>query len=185
MRWKHRMLLTMTALALGVVPSVGPRAQEQDQARGVITPQAGFFTQSGGTVRGKRARTQTASSTIAESATWVDLPGAALQWTVPAGTTDLFNVTFSAEGRLFSGGADDYLRIRIFDTLVGAPLEPYDGAQAFLSADSYATHTGNWATRAAAGIHTLQVQIWIFDGAPAEVVSAWLDDWTFELVVYD
>ena len=185
MRWKRRMLITMTALAVGLVPSADPRAQAQDQERADVTPQAGFFAYSGGAVRGKRARTQTAASNIGESATWVDLPGATLPWTVPAGTTDLFNVTFSAEGRLFAGGADDYLRIRVFDTLTGAVLEPYDGAQAFFSADSYATHTGTWVTRAAAGNHNLQVQVWIFDGAPAEVVSAWLDDWTFEIVVYD
>jgi hypothetical protein len=106
---------------------------------------------------------------------------------VPTGTTDLFNVAFSAECRLFAGGGDDYLRIRIVDTVGGVvtPLEPYDGGQAFCSADGYATHKGNWVKRAAAGPHSLSVQFWIFDGAPVEVVSAWIDDWTFELVVYD
>ena len=104
---------------------------------------------------------------------------------MPAGTTDLFNVSFTAECRLFNGGADDYVRIRIMDTTTGVPLEPYDGAQAFCSADAYATHTGMWSQRVGAGVHNLQVQLWILDGAPAEALTAWIDDWTFEVVVYE
>ena len=44
---------------------------------------------------------------------------------------------------------------------------------------------GNWVKQVQGGVHTLVVQFWIFDGAPAEAVTAWIDDWTFELVVYD
>ena len=148
---------------------------------------AGFFAYSGGPAKAKRARTQTAATTIGESAGWVNLPGATLSYTLPAGTTDLFNVAFSAECRLFGGGGDDYVRIRIVDTVGGVStfLEPYDAGQAFCSADSYATYKGNWVKRVGAGTHTLQVQFWIFDGAPAEVLSARIDDWTFETVVYD
>jgi hypothetical protein len=114
----------------------------------------------------------------------VNLNGATLTYTIPAGTTDLFNVAFSAECRLSNAVApNDWVRIRILDN--GVPMEPYDGQQAFCSADSYATHKGNWVKRAAAGAHTLQVQFWIFDGAPAGVLQASIDDWTFELVVYD
>jgi hypothetical protein len=132
-------------------------------------------------------RTQTSSFTFGETATWINLPNGILGWAVPSGTTDLFNVAFSAECRLFNGGGDDYLRIRILDVVggVATPLEPYDGAQAFCSADGYATYKGNWVKRAGAGSHTFQVQFWIFDGAPAEVLTAWIDDWTFEVVVYD
>jgi hypothetical protein len=42
-----------------------------------------------------------------------------------------------------------------------------------------------WSKRMGAGVHNLQVQFWIFDGAPAEVLTAIMDDWTFELIVYD
>jgi hypothetical protein len=184
--WVKCVLAIGVCSILGVVPLIPVLAQAQDPQE-VVSPQAGFFAYSGGPVRGKVARTQTTSFTLAESATWVSLPGASLVWTVPTGTTDLFNVAFSAECRVFNGGADDYVRIRIADTVAGVTtfLEPYDGAQAFCSADAYATHKGNWVKRVQSGTHTLQVQLWIFDGAPAEVVSAWIDDWTFEDVVYD
>jgi hypothetical protein len=167
-----------------VAPGAPAVAQEADQTnQDGISIAAGLFGYSGGAVRAKRARTQTSGTTLGESAGWVSIPNATLSYTVPSGKTDLFNVTFSAEGRMFNGGYDDYLRIRVLDS--GAPMEPYDGGQAFFSQDTYATHTGNWVKKVSEGNHTLQVQVWIFDGAPAEVLTAWIDDWTFELVVYD
>jgi hypothetical protein len=166
---------------------VPAQQNEQDEAETVQTEaesQAGFFGYAGGPVRGKRARTQTSATTIGESATWVSLPGATLSWVVPTGTTDLFNVAFSAECRLVNSVVpNDWVRIRILDN--GVPMEPYDGQQAFCSANGYATHKGNWVKRVNAGAHTLQVQFWVLDGFPFGVLSAIIDDWTFELVVYD
>lgn len=158
---------------------------EVGQEAASVEPQAGTFLYGGGPALGKRARTTTTAMTFGETNGWVTLPGS-LTWVVPAGTTQLFNVSYSAECRLFNGGGDDWLRIRVVDIVggVGTPLEPYDGQQAFCSADGYATHTGTWVKRAQSGVHTLIVQMWIFDGAPAEVVTAWIDDTTFELVVY-
>ncbi|MCC7157685.1 MAG: hypothetical protein IT161_24105 [Bryobacterales bacterium] len=155
------------------------------EAAGSVDPQAGTFLYRGGQAIGKMARTTTTATVFGETAGWITLPGS-LSWTVPGGTTQLFNVAYSAECRLFNGGGDDYVRIRIVDITggVATPLEPYDGGQAFCSADGYATHKGNWVKRAGPGIHTLIVQIWIFDGAPAEVLSVRIDDTTFELVVY-
>ena len=136
-------------------------------------------------MRGKVARTQTAPTKIPETgAAWFSLPNATLNVPVPPNTNDLFNVAFSTECRLVGGGADDYIRIRIL--LDGAVLlEPYDGDQAFCNADAYATHKGNWVRRVGAGNHTLQVQFQIFDGAPAEALTGLIDDWTFEVVIYD
>jgi len=145
---------------------------------------AGFFAYSGGAAKAKRARTQTTGQIINESLGWVNLNGATLSYTVPALTTDLFNVAFSAECRLINGvPPGDYVRIRILDN--GVPMEPYDGFQAFFSANGYATHKGNWIRRAAGGTHTMQVQFWIVDGLPLGVLQASIDDWTFELVVYE
>jgi hypothetical protein len=160
------------------------------QAQETATPaepsgDAGFFLQSGGAVKRKLAKTQTAATTFGETATWFRLPGANLAYTVPAGASDLFNVSFTAECRLFNGGGDDYVRIRIIDLNTGVPLEPYDGGQAFCSDDGYATYTGMWSKRLGAGVHTLQVELWIFDGAPAEVLSSRFDDWTFEVIIYE
>ena len=139
-------------------------------------PQAGIFGWSGGPVRGKRAITQTAAVGIGAPGTWVSLPAAVIPVTVAAGTADLFNVSFSAECQKIGGGA---VRIRIMDTLTGVPLEPYDGAQFFCNAALPATHTGTWVRRMGAGAHNLLVQ---FNNTAGSVI---IDDWTFEVVVYD
>jgi hypothetical protein len=179
-----------SAFVLGllfILPTEVPAEQDEAeavQAEADSKPKAGFFAYSGGPVRGKRARTQTTATTFRESATWVSLPGATLSWVVPTGTTDLFNVAFSAECRLVNSVVPgDWVRIRILDN--GVPMEPYDGQQAFCSANGYATHKGNWVRRVAAGVHNLVVQFWILDGIPFGALSAIIDDWTFELVVYD
>ena len=182
-RWQTLKNATMLAAGLSLMAMAPVQAQEMDPEP--LATEAGFFAQTGGPVKRKLAKTQTTATTLGETGGWVSLPLANLAYTVAAGDSDLFNVSFTAECRLFNGGGDDYLRIRILDTATGIPLEPYDGAQAFCSADGYATHTGMWSSRLATGAHNFQVQFWIFDGAPAEVLTAWIDDWTFETVVYN
>jgi len=137
-----------------------------------------LFSYSGTFVRRKLARTQTAGSQISAANAWVTVPGAILSYAVPSGTSDLFNVSFSAECAKILGGA---ARIRVIDTVSGVvfALRPYDGGQAFCSSASVATYTGTWVRRLGAGTHTLQVQINQTGGVTA------IDDWTFELVVYD
>jgi hypothetical protein len=184
-RWQTLTNATMLAAVLSLMTIVPVQAQETEDAPPSVATPAGFFFQVGGPVKRKLAKTQTAATTFGESGGWISLPLANLPYTVATGDTDLINVSFTAECRLFNGGGDDYLRIRILDTVTGVPLEPYDGAQAFCSADGYATHTGTWSRRLPAGAHNFQVQFWIFDGAPAEVLTAWIDDWTFETVVYE
>jgi len=182
-RWPTLKNATMLVAMLSLMTIAPAQAQENEPQP--LQTDAGYFILSGGPVKKKVAKTQTTATTFGEAAGWFSLPLANLGYTVATGDTDLFNVSFTAECRLFNGGGDDYLRIRIMDTATGIPLEPYDGAQAFCSADGYATHTGTWSRRLAAGPHVFQVQFWIFDGAPAEVLTAWIDDWTFETVVYD
>ena len=106
------------------------------------------------------------------------LPGAVLTHTVQSLTFDLFKVSFSAECTREPVGAT---RIRVIDTVQGTvvPLEPYDGGQVFCQAAPAATYSGSWLRRVGAGTHTLQVQIFSTAGLTL------IDDWTFELVVYD
>ena len=163
-------------------------AQEAEQS--AEAAEAGFFAQSGGPVRAKLARTQTAATALAEGAVWRNLPGAILSRVVPAGTSDLFNVAFSSECSVRSLGNLDTARIRIAHFVNGvavAPVEPYDGDQRFCSAvNPVATHAGLWSQRVGPGNHTLQVQIMTVDFAPDNgAISSLIDDWTFELVVYD
>jgi hypothetical protein len=154
-----------------------------------IEPLSGFFSLTGGPVKAKLVRTQTTPSALSEGA-WQPLPGAALLRVVPAGTTDLFNVAFSGECQVRSLGNGDAARIRIAHFINGiqvAPVEPYDGDQRFCSAvNPVATHKGNWATRVGPGNHLLRVEIMPVDFGPDNgVLVVTIDDWTFELVVYD
>jgi len=170
------------SLMMAPVPAQDPQVDQEG-----AQPLAGFFRYKGGPVKGKYAVTQTNLTQFPETPNWVPLPGAVIpNVVVPAGGNpvgDLFNVAFSAECFVNNGAPDDYLRIRILDN--GVPMEPYDGFQAFCSAQGLATHKGNWVKRANPGNHTLTVQFWVLDVGNNEVVSAIIDDWTFELVVYD
>jgi hypothetical protein len=178
----------VSVLALAVVtlaPAARPTtvtAQEGGQAPEVTTedvgPAAGFFGFFGGGVRGLRARTQTAASSIASPGAWVALPGAILAWTVPSGTSDTFDVSFTAECSKILGGV---ARIRLIDTTSGSvvALEPNDNGRAFCSASAPASYHADWIRRAGAGTHNLQVQF----NNTAGVVS--IDDWKMTLVVYD
>jgi hypothetical protein len=201
MRWRIGALIgAAAALVLVTTPRIGSAdgqavAAEQvtaDQTavtEGDVVAQAGFFALSGGPVRAKLVRTQTTASALAEGA-WRSLPGATLTRVVAAGTTDLFNVAFSAECSVRSLGNGDTARIRVAHFVNGvqfAPVEPYDADQRFCSAvNPVATHKGNWARRVGAGTHALVLQIMPVDFAPDNgIISAVIDDWTFELVVYD
>jgi len=196
----RRLILAAAAIALIATPEFRSGAavkaaaaqqeagQEAEQA--ADAQEAGFFALTGGPVRAKIARSQTAATALAEGAIWRNLPGATLARVVPAGTTDLFNVAFSSECSVRSLGNGDTARIRIAHFVNGvaaAPIEPYDGDQRFCSSvNPVATHAGLWARRVGAGNHTLQVQVMTVDFAPDNgAISSVFDDWTFELVVYD
>ena len=196
MKWKRFAAVTLVSVAAAVMSGAAPRAGQVAQEAAPATaettgvePQAGFFAQSGGAVRAKLARTQTAASALAEGA-WRPLPGAVLTRVVAAGTSDLLNVSFSAECQVRSLGIGDTARIRIAHFVNGiavAPIEPYDGDQRFCTATSQpATHAGTWSQRVGAGTHVVRVEIMPVDfGVDNGIITAVIDDWTFELVVYD
>jgi hypothetical protein len=158
--------------------STGATAIAQDQ--GPAPAALSIF--SGGAVEGKMARTQTTPQLFPITAGFVNVTGATLTRFVPALDSDLFNVSFSAVCRRSFGGS---LLIRVLDN--GVPMQPYDGGQVFCFstavAPTAATYKGNWVRRSSGAIfgmnHTLQVQVRNTAG------GASLDDWTFELVVYN
>ena len=158
---------------LGFVVALTPVGRTEVSAR------SGFYDYAGGFVRRHRGRTQTTQSILTFTTNaWVNVPGAVLTHTVQSLTFDLFKVSFSAECTREPVGAT---RIRVIDTVQGTvvPLEPYDGGQVFCQAAPAATYSGTWLRRVGAGTHTLQVQIFSTAGLTL------IDDWTFDLVVYD
>jgi hypothetical protein len=187
-------LASVTTFDFGSAAVQAAAAEQVASEQATAEPQspeqfAGFSSLSGGPVKAKLARTQTTGSALAEGA-WRPLPGAVFTRTVPLGASDLFNIAFSAECQVRSLGSGDTARIRIAHFINGIqvpPVEPYDGDQRFCSAvDPVATHAGNWARRVGPGVHTLQVEIMPVDFGPDNgIIVATIDDWTFELVVYE
>lgn len=126
----------------------------------------------------KLARTQNVPTNFTTINTWTDLPGATHTVFVGAFDSDLFNVSFSAECAKFNGGV---ARIRVLDN--GILMSPQDNDQVFCSSPGRATYKGNWVRRTPAltvGInHTVRVQFLVTSS------FATIDDWTFELLVYN
>jgi hypothetical protein len=152
------------------------RAQQAAETEAPLTQ---LVSHAGAAAKVIRAKTDTGPTAFAAPLnTWTTLPNSTLSFLVGTGISEVFNVSFSAECTKAGGGQ---IRIRILDN--GVPLHPYDGGQAFCSSSLPATHTGNWIRRTpvapAQVLHDLVVQFLVTAGA------ATIDDWTFQLVVYD
>ena len=121
-------------------------------------------------------------ATVTSSTSYVDLPGASLNITVPAGQVMLLTATFSAESRC--SGASGFCTAKII--IGGTDGTPdVDDDFAFDSTDSGSEGTSSWEARSftryrtlGAGNYTVTVQHGVTDAA----ASFRLDDWT--LVVY-
>ena len=130
---------------------------------------------------------------------FIPVPGAVARWFVPAGDSDLLNVSFSAECRLLNNvlppaGAANWVELRVMLSRVPAAagfpvaMQPNDvgSAMAFCSANSWAMHAAHFAARVGGGttgatyIATVQYRI---QGAAG--LTAWLDDYMLELHAYN
>lgn len=180
MRMKTRENFAVTMTALLMLTSVVPARAQQPEAE--PAPAAGFFGYAGGAAKAKRARTQTSPTSFPVNNDFRRLPLANLTFVVPEGQSELFNVAFAAECSKLGGGP---LNIAIFHSINGVaqpPLEPFDGAQSFCATPPAATHSGLWVRRVGPGTHVLQVML--MNPGPAGSIGI-IDDWTFELVVYE
>jgi hypothetical protein len=181
MRLNTRRNFAVTMTALLAITTVAPAGA---QTPADPSPNAGFFSHSGGAAKAKRARTYTnpTSFPLLPAPAWRPLPLATLSYVVPTNQSELINLAFSAECQKVGGGP---LNIRIAHTVNGVaqpPVEPYDGAQAFCTSPSPATHSGLWVRRVGAGTHVFQVEF--LNPGPAGSAGV-IDDWTFEFVVYE
>lgn len=181
MRFTTRRDFAVTMTALLTMATIVP---SNAQSVADTAPVAGFFTHAGGAAKAKRARTQTALTNfpVLPVPAWRPLPLANLSYVVPVNQSELINLAFSAECQKFGGGP---LYIRIAHSVNGVampPVEPYDGAQAFCTSPTPATHSGLWVRRVGAGVHAFQVEF--LNPGPAGSVGV-IDDWTFEFVVYE
>lgn len=112
------------------------------------------------------------------SANYTSLPGAARTISVPAGG-DTIVATFTAECVLLGSlGAGNWVEVQIRDN--GQATAP--AATNFCTDRFYGSHALRVAKRLPAGTHDIQV-IWrVVDGAPAESLTAYLDDWALTVL---
>jgi len=167
--------------------------QQQTPSEGVVRS-----LYSGGALEGVRKVAENSPTTTTSHA-YVNVPGAAASWFVPANDSDLLNVSFTAECRLINnplppGGAANWVELRVVLSRVPAAagfpvvMQPYDVASpmAFCSANEYAMHGANFAARVSGGTtganFTAQVQYRV---AGAAGLTAWLDDYMLELLAFN
>ena len=144
------------------------------------------FASSGGAQKGVRAKVSDGAPVITgETAGFNVLAGASVSFTVPAGDTDLFVVTFSTECQLRGGPSTfDWLELEVLDN--GAPMEPNGAAGDPLGIcgdANYSSEAAQFVKRVGAGAHTITVRHKIVDTAPLAVLSSWIDDWSLVLEV--
>ena len=126
--------------------------------------------------------------TTTTAMTYGALPGASVSFSVPAGATRTFVVSFSGEARLIGNplppaGAANWMELQVRDN--GTAMQPQDSTSplAFASADLYQSNAATFCetvknTTAAAVNHTISVW-WRVSGGTG--LTAWLDDWTLRL----
>lgn len=174
---KAILLVVATALPALCPPASGTATSSREAGLQLF---AGFFTVASAT------RTVSFSTTILNSVSWTDISGASLTRTVPAGTDELFQVTFSAKCQVLRASGFDAMKIRVVDN--GQPMEPYDNGQIFCSSSRPATYKGTWFIPASAGVHTIKAQAQILDNTPKppppNLPYGFIDDVTLELVAY-
>lgn len=126
-------------------------------------------------------RTENAPSVI-NAVAFVNLPGAVAGITVPAGQTRCIKVVFTGEAACRGPAAvSDFCFIRALDN--GVEMNPQGaGAQIFLSEDpTENAHAYEWVRRIGPGNHTILIQRRVGNAATGFL----LDDWTFDLQIYN
>jgi hypothetical protein len=147
----------------------------------------------GGANVGVRVKISNAPTTTA-STTLAALPGAVVSFSVPAGATRRFIVSFSGETRLINNNAtmpaDNWIELQVMDN--GHPMQPQDNTSplAFAAGNVYESHAATFCrtvtnTTSAAVTHTISVHWKVTDNDALGNLQAWLDDWTLRLDVHN
>ena len=151
---------------------------------------AQFTSCNGSANLGFRAKISNAPSTTT-STTYVALPGASVTLSVPAASTRIFIVSFSAESRLINNpeppaGAASWIELQVRDNGVAMQPQETTSPLAFASANLYQSNAATFCgtvtnTTAATVNHTVSVW-WRIVGATG--LTGWLDDWTLRVDKY-
>jgi hypothetical protein len=148
---------------------------------------------SGGVQKAVRIKTNNAPITTT-STTFAALPNASVTYSLPAGSTDTFVITFSAEARLInnasSTAADNWIELEVRDN--GVAMQPQDTTSplAFAAGNVYESHSATFCKRISntgttAKTHTFTVNWKVTDNDAAGNLQGWLDDSALHLEVSD
>lgn len=154
---------------------LSPERIQVDAKGSIITPQA-VIPNTGGAVKRVLASTQD-QPLFTTSTSFSAIPGASKSVVVPAGTTDLAIVTFSAECQLINAsGAQDWVWLEIRDN--GVPMEPTrdptaSSPIAFCSDQGWSMNSIQAVKKLGAGTHNIQVYWKVATGYH----KGRLDDW--------
>ena len=122
--------------------------------------------------------------TTTSSASFVDLPGAVQNISVQlsAGTLGCVKVVFTAEAACLGSAAGGNICF-IQALLDDVPMQPQGGGrQAFISQDVTASaHAYEWVRRVGEGNHVVRIQQRVGDTNTVFEI----DDWTFDIQIYD
>jgi hypothetical protein len=125
-------------------------------------------------------RTQPAADTTI-STTFVAVPGATATFTIPSGQTRCVKVLFTGETSCVQSAAQDFCYVRAMNNAVemppaGATFQAIDSEHSTGQAHAY-----EWVSRMTAGSHTITLQRRV--GNISTTFA--LDDWTFDVQVYN
>jgi hypothetical protein len=121
------------------------------------------------------------AATTTSSTTFVRLPGAAAQFSVPSGETRCVKVTFNAQAacRATSGSeVPEVCQVRVLDNDV--EMLP-QGARTIKTSPAQAAHAFEWVSRVGAGRHMIRLQ----RRATDEATEFRINGWTLDVQIHE
>jgi len=152
----------------------------------LTTPLLAAVTHSGGGVLKVTVVTETNASATINDGTYMQLPGAIVNITVPAGTTQLVRASFTAESACEAGAAGNYCTVRIVAVNAAgsitelSPKSGFDYAFDTVQAaeeDGWEGHAMDRSIVLGPGNYAIRVQWGIVN--KGGITTFRLDDWSF------
>lgn len=179
--------ISLVAVALGVC-GADAWSQQADPSAPSQPRTEDLFVFKGGVLKDVTTRINNDPTIYTETPGFIHVRNAAIEKTVPGGLTDSFLVEFSAECQLRGGpGRFDWLELEV--RVNDVPIQPvghFEDPLAFCGDDNYGSYSKQFATdRLPAGRYLFKVYVKIVDNGTDQNLTAWLDDWTFQVITAD
>jgi hypothetical protein len=177
---RHKAVLAaalVTPLAFGsTVYAAGGGSAEGSSAPGRGLLAAGTCT--GGAQEAVAVRWNDSPQTLNVEGVNTNVTNGSLTRFVPAGDSDLFVATFSAQAELNGAGARDTIEVQVLAD--GVAMDPI-GSVSFTGSAQPSANAATFCERLPAGFHTFQARWRLFDSGGNNVLSGVLDDTTLHV----